>query len=441
MNTTVNTPSRRMSFAGYNAIINNRKEREAQEKAAQEALEQKKHEDLAAASQEKINALCNEIQRSYAMMVKKGKDMKQSQDELSEKMKEEELFQNAANDVYSFKEVDESVSRKMALRRFAYYALPALDCFFAYFALYPIVTSKIDDLSSAISNFAVVIGTFLAIVVGLGVSLISRLGVSSLEENDNSDSMRGLKKLAISGAVISLPLMYIIDEVAFNGGTQWTYSGGFAFISLIIQLLIVSGCKRHIEALEYFGQRKNQEAVKHIKAADEQAIRNEINALREKIQGIITSFEQEFANFTDKFRSLATARDEHIQQFGEGAHNYLNQLVIYFGDLVCFRREAIPLYYEANGTVSTVPFVDFPHVAGGRDIFMNNDFVYLDYLMQRSQDGIPLSETLRVIEEQRQHELNSPTAQAEPQAAQATAAGAASSENNTNDDQDGGGIW
>lgn len=297
------------------------------------------------------------------------------------------------------------------------------------------------DLSSAISGLAVVIGAALSIAVGLGVSLISRLGVSSLEDANNTDSMKGLKKVAIAGAVISLPLMYIIGEVAFNGGTQWTYSGCFAFISLIIQLLIVTGYKRQMEALEYFRKKNKLEGIKHIKESDERAIGQEIATLRGKIQSILVAFEQHYATFSDKFRSLAAARDEHILQFGKDANYYLNQMVIYIGDLVCFRREAIPLYYESNGTVSTIPFVDFPYVAGGRNIFMNNDFIYLDYMMQRSQTGIPLSETLRIVEEQQNRGLNPHIAQQENQTAPEPQLDTPSAEDNPDDDQDGGGIW
>ena len=79
--------------------------------------------------------------------------MRQSQDELIEKLKEEELFHATSDEVYSYKEVDESISPKMNFLRIAYYLLPALDCFFAYFALYPIVTSKIADPDSCISGF------------------------------------------------------------------------------------------------------------------------------------------------------------------------------------------------------------------------------------------------------------------------------------------------
>ena len=417
MNTMVNTPTRRpSSLFGYEKIVKDRntrvsEENAAREKAEQEALlsaeEQKRLalEEEMITAQKFINNLCESIQRSYITMVDAGKKMRRNQDELAEKQKEERLFHETSDELYKYVEVDESLSRKMSLRRIAYYALPVLDCFFAYFALYPIVTSKLADLDSAVAGFAVVIGAILSVFVGYGISMISRLGVSSLEDNDASDSMKGLKKLAIAGAVLSLPMMYIIGEIAFNGGTDWTYSGGFAFMSLIIQLLIVTGYKKQLEALTYFHTKKENEKIKAIKESDENAIRSEIQALKSKQEGIISTFNSEYNSFTESFRNLAMARDEFIRKFGYDAKYHLNQIVIYIGNLVCFHRIVIPLYYEANGAVATIPLVDFPHVAGGRELFINNDFVYLDYMMQQTGTGISLSETLQAIEEQRKNSL------------------------------------
>lgn len=417
MNTMVNTPTRRpSSLFGYEKIVKDRNTRVSEENAAREMAEQKALlsaeeqkrlalEEEMTATQKFINNLCESIQRSYTTMVDAGKKMRRNQDELAEKQKEEQLFHETSDELYKYVEVDESLSRKMSLRRFAYYALPVLDCFFAYFALYPIVTSKLADLDSAVAGFAVVIGAILSVFVGYGISMISRLGVSSLEDNDASDSMKGLKKLAIAGAVLSLPMMYIIGEIAFNGGTDWTYSGGFAFMSLIIQLLIVTGYKKQLEALTYFHTKKENEKIKAIKESDENAIRSEIQALKSKQEGIISTFNSEYNSFTESFRNLVMARDEFMRKFGHDAKYYLNQMVIYIGDLVCFRREAIPLHYEVNGAVATIPLVDFPHVAGGRELFINNDFVYLDYMMQQTGTGISLSETLQAIEEQRKNTL------------------------------------
>lgn len=334
--------------------------------------------------------------------------MRINQNEIADKEKEENLFHQTKSEIYRTKDIDSSHNSKMKTRRIAYYALPILDCFFAYFALYPIVTSKLADLDSAISGFAVLIGAVLSIFVGYGVSVISRLGVSSLEDDSASDSMRALKKIAIVCSVFALPMMYVIGEVAFNGGTQWTYSGGFAFISLLIQLLIVSGYKQQIEALEYFRAQKENEEVERIKERDENAIRYELQNLKDKSKQIILTFNTEYTSFTESFRNLAVARDEFIRRFGQDAKYYLNQMVIYIGDLVCFRWEAIPLYYDNNGHVATLALVDFPHVDGGREMFNNNEFVYLGYMMQHTGTEISLTETMRAIEAERRNRLSTP---------------------------------
>lgn len=410
MNTSVNAPSRRKSINAYKNIMSSRNERLAKEASTQEEQRQTALEEMRAASQRNINTSCDNIQNAYTSMVQDGKDMEQCQNELNEKLKEEELFQATADDVYPYKEIDESVSDRMSLRRFAYYALPALDCFFAYFALYPIVTSKLADLSTALADFDVVIGAALSIVVGLGVSLISRLGVSSLEDPNTSNLMRGLQKMAVAGAVMCLPLMYIIGEVAFNGGTQWTYSLCFALVSFIIQLLIITNYNQHMEAFSYFRDKKKMDSAKRSRTDDENAIRREILALRTRMQEISDMFNKDYLNFTNEFRHLAALRDEHIRQFEDDCQYYLNQLVIFFGDLLCFRREVIPLYYESNGRVSAIPFVDFPHVYGIREIYSDKDYIYIDYMLRRTQTGISLSETLRLIEERRQQSLNVSTA-------------------------------
>lgn len=416
MNTMVNTPTRRMTRSGYENIVNARNARIAEENAARQKAEEKALidaeeqnrialEEEMTAAQKIINTLCERIQRSYVAMVNAGKNMRRNQDELTEKLKEEQLFHETSDEIYKYEDIDESLSGKMRLRRLAYYALPVLDCFFAYFALYPIVTSKLADLDSAIAGFAVVIGAILSIFVGYGISTISRLAVSSLEDNDSSDSMKGLKKLAIAGSVLSLPIMYIIGELEFNGGTDWTYSGGFAFISLMIQLLIVTGCKKQLEAQAYFHTKKENEKIKAIRESDENAIRSEIQTLRSKEEGIISSFYSEYNSFTESFRNLAIARNEYIRRFEQDAKYYLNQMVIYIGNLICLHRMDVPFHYDENGNVATMPSIKFPKVAGGRELFINNDFVYLDYMMERAGTGISLSETLRAIEEQRKNTL------------------------------------
>ena len=467
MNTMVNTPTRRpSSLFGYEKIVKDRntrvsEENVAREKAEQEALlsaeEQKRLalEEEMTTAQKFINNLCESIQRSYTAMIDAGKKMHRNQDELAEKQKEERLFHETSDELYKYVEVDESLSRNMSLRRIAYYAYPILDCFFAFFALFPIVTSKFVDVGSAVA-----VGFVSSFVVGFLISLLSRWGCTSIDDNDSSDFMRALKKLAIVGGIISLPMMYIISEISFNGGTNWTYSGGFAFISLIIQLLIVTGFKKQLEALTYFDTKKENEKVKAIKESDENAIRSEIQALKSKQEGIISTFNSEYSSFTESFRNLAMARDEFIRKFGYDAKYHLNQIVIYIGNLVCFHRIVIPLYYEANGVVATIPLVDFPNVVGCREVIINKDLVYLDYMLRYTGTGISLKETFQAIEEQRKNSLpplgsntiesiepveeeeTTPTGTENPNPAEDKASDTDLSDNSEDDTpNDGGVIW
>lgn len=405
MNATVYPLSRRKSIAEYDAILNKRKEQQVQKAAIEEERRARIKNEMKAESQKNISNLCNEVQKIYMMMVKDGQELERSQvkleKELPRKMKEAELFYATADEIYPHKSMDESLLRKMRLRCFAYYLLPILDCFFAYFALYPIVTSKIANLSPMLSGTAEIIGVFFSIAVGLGVSLISRLGVSSLEESDDWDIMKWIRIVAIIGSVFALPSMYIISEVAFNGGEQWAYSGTFAFISFTIQLLIVSGYKRQIEAMSYFHERKENESISGIKETDENALRKEIDTIKNSTQDIISSFTQKYVSFTEKFIKLAEASDEHIQRFGKAAKLYLSQMIIYFGDLVCFNQGVIPLLNHERGSVSIIPFTDFPRIYGCRAALALNDYKKLDYIMQKAQTGISLSETIRKIESYR----------------------------------------
>ena len=174
---------------------------------------------------------------------------------------------------------------------------------------------------------------------------------------------------------------------------------------MIIQLLIVTGFKKQLEALTYFDTKKENEKVKAIKESDENAIRSEIQALKSKQEGIISTFNSEYNSFTESFRNLAMARDEFIRKFGYDAKYHLNQIVIYIGNLVCFHRIVIPLYYEANGAAATIPLVDFPNVVGCREVIINNDLVYLDYMLRYTGTGISLKETFQAIEEQRKNAL------------------------------------
>ena len=73
-------------------------------------------------------------------------------------------------------------------------------------------------------------------------------------------------------------------------------------------------------------------------------------------------------------------------------------MVIYFGNLVCFRREVIPFHLNANGAIELLPVADFPHVSGCREMFNNHDFTILNNMLQRTNSRVSLAETLRQLE-------------------------------------------
>ena len=456
MNTLTNTQSRRKSIAGYEAQLRAREERESQKTATLDEHKRKVAEQEEVDSQRNINILCGMIQNNYNAMVKCGKDLRQNQDELREKRKEEELHFATADENYIYKEVDESVSKKMNMRRIAYYALPALDTFFAWFALYPIITAKSEELSSLGCN-PIVIGVFASILVGLGLSLLSRMAVSFYDKTGKKAIGKIAGFIPVFVAMICLPCMYIVGELVFNGGESWAYSGSFAFVSFVIQLLIVTGYDKQNDAFAYYRDQKQNESIKNVKEADERAIQNEIKSLQEKTTFIENTFNAEYNSFSNKFRELAAARDEFIRTYGKEPKYYLNQITIYVGNLVCFRRILIPLSYDENGAISTIPFVNFPHMDGCEEFFASKDFVYLDYMLQQSHMGLSLSETIRIIEERRRPGLESPevedpgsTESSSPDGAdsattnnreQASPASNEESETFSDDDSEDGGFW
>ena len=394
--TPVAETSRRRSVDGYKSILGRREKDEAKAQAALAEQKRLAEEQEVSGLQSSINSLCDSVQASYTAMVNAGKDMSSAQQDLERNEEEVALFLETSDELYARKDFDESQMQKMAARRLAYYLLPVLDCFFAFMCIYPIVTSKVSDLSF-FPGSEVAIGAFLSVLVGYGASLLGRMGVASLDDDDRGGGLMWLKYLAIAGSVLTLPLMYVISEVAFNGGRDWTYSGSFAFVSLVIQLLIITGFKRQQEAMQYFSVKAFNDRADAARAADEAAIRNEKMTIEERIEGIIKAFDREYRTFTEKFRALASARDQYLSRTGREPKNYLNQMVIYFGDLVCFRREAIPLHYTDGKAIQVLQPVNFQSVGGCEEIYNNDEFVILDYMLQRSYSGVSLSETLRSI--------------------------------------------
>lgn len=404
MRITLNNPlSRRQSPGRYKSIIRGREEAKAQQLAKDQAAKEeqerldsaRKEEDM----QKNINTLCDDVQNTYTGMVNAGKELARYQDELNEKRVEEDNFYETLNEVYDYKGVDDSKVQTMKTRRLAYYLLPVLDSCFAFLALYPIMTSKLSDLEFVGPGFLVGLGALVSLAVGFGLSVLARLGMASLDETkDKDDPKRWLKYLAVGLSVLALPLMYVVGEIAFNGGEDWTYSGSFALVSLLIQLLIITGYKRQQEARQFLKDKEYNDQADAVRTADENALKNESKAIQEKIDGSIAKFDGLYTVFTNKFRALAAARDEFLAKIRREPSLMLNQMVIYFGNLVCFRREVIPFHLNANGAIELLPVADFPHVSGCREMFNNHDFTILNNMLQRTNSRVSLAETLRQLE-------------------------------------------
>ena len=428
MNTSTNIESRRMSMTGYQTILKNRESREAQELIIQEEENRKNMEARADNAQKTVNEQCKEIQHSFSQLVQSGKDMQQMQDQLAEKEKEEELFQSTADEVYALTDLEEKDVNKMQFRKGAYHALPILDCIFAFFALYPIMTSKLAETSRWGEAMAIPVGIVLSAGIGYGLSILSRIGVSSLDDGDKSSPMHILKKLAIGLSMFSLPLMYLIGEACYSNWETWTYSLCFAIISFVIQLLIVSGYKNQIAALDYFRIKEQNEKAKAARSNDEKAIKG-------KMQSIIDTFNAEYTKFRNKFTDLAATRREYIKQFAKEPEIYLNQLTIFLGNLVCFRRMEIPFYREENGTISAIPVIEFPYVVGGLEIAKSVELLYIDYMLKATNSGISLSETIRTVNEGYQKKLSTSFEDTQSNERRAQQV------NEPDDDENEDGIW
>ena len=395
---TENHTSNIMSRSGYEKIIEMRNEREARQQEAEEKLRREAMEEKAEASKQHIKDICDDVEKNYTAMINDGRAMQNSQDKLNELLEVEKLFLETADERYPKDEVVEMSQHAMKLHRIAYYVLPAMDCFFAYFAIYPIITSKFAHLSPQMAGVAEIVGIVMSIVVGLGLSLLSRFAVASMR-GDVSPFKKVFMSLALVLSMTALPLMYVVGEVTFSGGKSWAYSGVFACISFVIQLLIVTGYKSQEKAINRLKETKGRVSGHASREDDESIIREEIREMNEEMDGIMEKFDRDYDAFTRSFRSLALARDEHISEFGEDVKLYLNQLVIYFGDLVCFYGEVIPLRRCEDGSIMPFSFLSFQKVNGGQDLFTSDDFIILDYMLRRRNNGISLTETIRLIEE------------------------------------------
>ena len=376
MNTMVNTPTRRpSSLFGYIKTKNDRDARVSKENAAREkaeleaslsAEEQKRLalEENMTVAQKFINTLCESIQRSYTAMIDAGKNTQRLLVELENKQKEEDLFYETLDERYKITEIDKTISKRMATRKFVYYLLPILDAVLAFFAIRPIMTSNLFGFDALIGEYgALIAGIIVSLIMGYGLSFIGRGAESSANRNERTND-----KLKKYGTMVILPLLYISTEIAFNRGSNCAYTIPMAFISFVIQYTIVKDYSRHIDALEYFQIKKNNEETSVIQHADEQAIQNEKRNIKDTINSIVDDFNQELNVFYEKFRDLANARETYLDMFKKEPKIYLSVMAAYFGNLYVFQDMRIPLSFEPLPTIGGItntlrsPFEDLKFI-------------------------------------------------------------------------------
>lgn len=435
MNSITNTASRRMTIAGYNHYLDVLREQEAKERAENEAIRRRAYEESLAESQANINSICNDITSSYNLMLRDGQERRLYSIEAKKKKEEEERFYLTADKVYSCEIIDESQDKKMRLLRFAYYLFPVLDCIFAFFALYPVITLKFRDLASVMPGVDIVIGTILSVIVGFVVSLFARLGMPSLEDNGKNSPLKGINIIGVAGAVFIIPLLYIAVEITFIGGSRWMFSGWCALLSLVNQILMVTSYSKHMDAFNYFRMKENNENTKQTRQFDENAIKQEILDIRCKMENTLLSFRQHFADFTEQYRNLVLALDRHRRQHNQEAQFVLSQTVIYFGNVVCFRYEPIPLKYNSGGSVLSVPFVDYDNV---KDILTFREYELIGEMLNEIHSDIPFTETTQILEK---HQAPKVTGQKQGSSNFGKDENAPVISHYDNDDQEDGPTW
>lgn len=398
MNTS--TFSTHRSVEEMQKILNEREARKAAEQRAQELADREAsasreeqsriaREQQLDSSQDEINRLCQSADDHYNGMVSYGKDYIRNERKAVEKQKELNLFVETADEMYPVEEIDRSQEKMMKTRIAAYKSLPILDAVLAFFALYPIMTSKLVSETLPLSK-GVLIGTGMAISIVMGVilAMVSRFAVAGINKND---SMK--QKAFAFVSVLILPMMYIIGALVFVEGRGWTYNIVFAIVSLLIQCLIFYHFPNHLAAFDYFKKVKaiNEQMAKREK--HEQTIRGELQSISNERDRILGVFNQHYNDFCSTFRTLAVNYETHKRKFDKQPDLPLNQIVIMFGDMQVFQEERLPLKRRDDGSVATMS----SSIVGGTENCFNElqkgaigSLGIIDFMLRNANIGIPI---------------------------------------------------
>lgn len=440
MNTSTFTTRR--SVEEMQKILNNREAREeaaqrAQELAAREAAETREeqrriaHEQLLNSSQEAINDLCQTVDDNYNGMVSTGKAYMRNERIAAAKQKELNLFVETADELYPVEEIDRTQEKKMRNCVRAYKLLPWLDGILSFFAIYPIMTSKLVSETLPFSKEVLIVaGAVISVGMGAILAMVSRLAVAGMSKSDSA-----IKKILAFISVIILPMMYILGGFVFAEGRDWTYNIVFAIVSLFIQCLIFAQFRNHVAAFAYF--KMIDEVDQHIakRESNERAIREELQSTINERERLLNVFNQYYNDFCSSFRNLVINYESHKRKFDEEASIPLNQIVIMVGDLLVFQEEQLPLKRRADGSIATMSSAIF----GGTESCFNelqngaiSSLGIIDLMLRNANIGLPIpmpEQPTAIAEGQRGQNLIG-----EDNAASSETEASNDSTNDTNDD-------
>jgi len=408
MKTTATSESHRMSPMEYKFYEDILAKQEARKASERDAQRRQSEEELTASFQNNIKCSCNDLMCGYHKMVRCGKNYEGLEIKKKSIQMEELNFYKHADSKYTYHNIDPAISRKMHALKIGYYILPFTDCLLVFFALIPIMTSKVVSSDVLNPNAATATSIILSIMFGCLLSLPSRFGVFAWRK-DIPVSRKALKAMAITICISALPLIYLVGYVCFRDEetADWAYFAVFGFISLGIQVLMVSSSEEMAGAVEYCRKERENENTKARYNGDRISILDDIKSIEENMQKNIESFINEYNKFTTNFRNLAAARNEHIEKFGKEPNLYLSQLCIHFGNIQCFGWVEIPYHAESDGKISARPFLNFPDVSGNQDIVKTNELLYLQFMIEKAHTGTSIAETIRTAERQARHEQTS----------------------------------
>ncbi len=278
-----------------------------------------------------INNLGKRAGSAYDEMAFIGKEYYSKQSTLREKKQEQNQLYKAKEILMQDSESINAESHENRLLRAAYLMLPIIDTIFAWNALRVIMTAKFASYGD---NVALVAGTLFAVVAGYLISLLSRYAMASIER-------KWWTPVLIICCIIILPILYIVSEIAFNGGTEWFYSGCFAFISLIIQTIIVLGYRKMMRSknLQTCGTADIKRKIKKT----EKVLKKDIKRLQDEADKLKVDFKKATDTFRTAFRDTVAAYESYTTEYEHRPICPIGISATWLGNHLVFQREALPI--------------------------------------------------------------------------------------------------